>query len=106
MEKIAGVDFLATAEAELIEAIAWYNEQREGLGFEFAAEAFRTIERIVRYPRAWGALSERTRRCPTNRFPYSIIYQIRADHRILIVSIMHMKREPSSWRSRLSSHNQ
>lgn len=105
MEKIAGVDLLASAEAELIEAIGWYNEQSEGLGFEFAAEALRTIERIMRYPRAWAALSKRTRRCRTNRFPYGIIYQIRKD-RLLIVSIMHMKREPNSWRSYLPSRKQ
>ncbi len=55
MEKIAGVDLPASAEAELLEAIAWYNEQSEGLGFEFAAEALRTIERSMRYPRAWAA---------------------------------------------------
>lgn len=104
MEKIAGVDILAAAEAELSEAIAWYNEQSEGLGFEFAAESFRTIQRIVLYPDAWGALSKRTRRCRINRFPYSVVYQVRKD-RILIVSVMHMKREPSSWRDRLSSHD-
>ena len=105
MEKIASVDFLAAAETELLEAIAWYNEQSEGLGFEFAAEALRTVERIVRYPQAWGALSKRTRRCRTNRFPYGIIYQIRKD-RILVVSIMPMKREPNSWRGNLPYHKQ
>ncbi len=105
MEEITGVDFLASAEAELVEAIAWYNDQSEGLGFEFAAEALRTIERIVRYRQAWGTLSKRTRRCRTNRFPYGIIYQTRED-RILIVSIMHMKREPNSWRNYLPSRKQ
>ena len=104
MEKIAGVDLLASAEAELLAAITWYNEQSEGLGFEFAAEVLRSIERIVRYPQAWGALSKRTRRCRANRFPYGIIYQLRED-RILIVSIMHMKREPDSWRNYLSPGN-
>jgi plasmid stabilization system protein ParE len=105
MEKIAGVDFLTTAEAELFEAIAWYNEQNRGLGFEFGTEISKTIDRIVQNPLAWQALSKRTRQCRTNRFPYAVIYQIRQD-RVLIVSIMHMKREPSSWRSRLSSHSQ
>lgn len=73
MEEITGVDMLSAAEAELLEAIAWYNEQGEGLGFEFAAEVLRTIQRIVQYPDAWGALSRRTRRCRTNRFPYAVI---------------------------------
>jgi hypothetical protein len=55
------VHLLDPAEAELLEAIACYNSQSEGLGFEFAAEVKRTIERIVQYPNAWAPLSKRTR---------------------------------------------
>jgi plasmid stabilization system protein ParE len=102
MEKIAGVDILAIAEAELLDAIKWYNQQSEGLGFEFAAEVMKTIHRIVNNPHAWPSLSRNSRRCITNRFPYAVIYQDRKN-RVLIVSIMHMMREPDSWRSRLSS---
>jgi hypothetical protein len=105
MEKVITVDVLFSAEAELLEAVAWYNEQSEGLGFEFAAEVSRTIDKIVRYPQAWAKLSARTRRCRTNRFPFGVIYQIRGDG-ILIVSIMHMKREPNSWRNNLPSWKQ
>lgn len=32
------VEFLDVAEAEFAEAIAYYNQQSEGLGYEFAAE--------------------------------------------------------------------
>jgi len=94
------VEFLWPAEAELIDAIAYYNNESEGLGFEFAAEVKRTITRIAEYPEVWPAISRRTRRCRTNRFPYGILYQIRGED-ILIVAVMHLHRDPSSWRNRL-----
>lgn len=83
MEKIGGVDVLASAEDEFSDVVAFYNEQSEGLGFEFAVEVLRTIDRIIRHPHAWSPLSTRTRRCRTNRFPFGIVYQIR-NNRILI----------------------
>ena len=94
------VAFLAPAYAELTDAIEYYNEQSEGLGFEFAVEVQRTIERIVQYPDAWTPLSRRTRRCRMSRFPYGIVYQIRAEA-ILIVAVMHLRRPPDSWKARL-----
>ena len=71
------VEFLAPAEAELMEAVAYYNLQSEGLGFDFAAEVKRTIRRITEFPDAWTPISRRSRRCRTNRFPFAIIYQMR-----------------------------
>jgi len=65
------VKFLSPAEQEFQEAIDFYNTQSEGLGFDFAAEVRRTIERILQYPNAWSPISTRTRRCRTNRFPWN-----------------------------------
>jgi len=92
--------FLPVAGVELADAISYYNSQSEGLGYEFAAEVKRTLERIVQYPDAWLKLSKRTHRCRTNRFPYGIIYQIRKEI-LLIVAVMHLSREPETWKSRL-----
>ena len=94
------IDFLPPAKDELTEAISYYNAQGEGLGYEFAAEMKRTLERIVQYPDAWSQLSNRTRRCRTNRFPYGVIYQIRKKT-LLIVAVMHLSREPETWKSRI-----
>ena len=92
--------FLPPAKAELTDATSYYNMQSEGLGYEFAAEVKRTLERIVQYPDAWFKLSKRTRRCRTNRFPYGVIYQVRKEI-LLIVAVMHLSREPETWKSRL-----
>ena len=94
------IDFLDPADAEFIEAIAYYNLQSEGLGYEFAAEIKRAIERILQYPNAWAPLSKRTHRCRTNRFPYGLIYQIRSNT-ILIVAVQNLHQHPDSWKSRL-----
>lgn len=92
--------FLTPARSELREIIAYYNSQRDGLGYEFAAELRHTVNRIKHYPNAWSSLSSRVRRCHLNRFPYSVIYQVR-QHVILIVAIQHHSKEPNSWRKRL-----
>ena len=46
------IAFLPPAKDELVEATAYYNAQSEGLGYEFAAEVKRTLERVVQYPDA------------------------------------------------------
>jgi plasmid stabilization system protein ParE len=94
------IRYLGAAYAEFQEAIDYYNEQRPGLGFEFSAEVRDAIARIENYPSAWTPLSKRTRRCQIHRFPYSIIYEVRAES-ILIVAIQHHSRKPLNWRKRL-----
>ncbi len=64
------VKVLAPAQAELAEAVAYYDSQEQALGSQFAEEVRRTIERILQYPEVWSSISERTRRCRTNKFPF------------------------------------
>ena len=97
------IEFLAPAEEEFEESIDYYNRQSEGLGFEFAVEIKRTLERITQYPEVWALISKRTRRCRTKRFPYGIIYQIRQEY-ILIISIMHLSRNPKTWMERVKKY--
>lgn len=93
-------EILAAAEADLVDAVSFYDEQSEGLGYEFAAEVKQTLGRILRFPDAWHRLSERTRRCRTKRFPYGVVYQLRGDS-VLVVAVMHLSRHPDSWKSRI-----
>ena len=88
--------FLDPAIKEFEFAIDYYNNQSEGLGFEFALEVRRTLERIVRYPFAWYPLSINTRRCRTNRFPYGVVYHLKGS-RIIVVAVMHLHQNPRIW---------
>ena len=94
------IEILAAAETDLADALSFYNEESEGLGYEFAAEVKHTLGRIVQFPEAWHPLSRRTRRCRMKRFPYGVVYQRRGDM-ILVVAVMHLRRHPDSWRGRL-----
>lgn len=93
------IHFSRAAENEFQEAITYYNSQREGLGFEFAAEVKKALERIEKYPSAWPAFSKRTRRCRILRFPYGILFSL-VENRIVIIAVMHLRKNPVSWKER------
>ncbi|MGL1892019.1 MAG: hypothetical protein OCD02_10350 [Spirochaetaceae bacterium] len=94
------VNFLRVSELELNDAVSYFNEQSEGLGFEFANEVKRTIKRILDFPEAWANLSLNTRRARTNRFPYGVIYSHTEDE-LLILGVMHLHRDPEYWKDRI-----
>ena len=95
------IRLLEEAQRELEDAADFYNRECPGLGYEFADEIYRAIDRIEDNPVAWQPLSQRTRRCLTHRFPYAVIYQLRPEL-ILVVAIMHLHRHPDTWKSRVS----
>lgn len=98
------IELTNAARADLAQAHRYYNEQRDGLGNEFAFEIKQAIARIEQFPEAWPSLSARTRRSHAKRFPYGVVYQIRQDM-ILIVAVMHLHRHPDAWKSRLDAED-
>ena len=87
----------SAALSELREAALYYERTEPGLGLKFLGEIDETIERILRFPRAWHPLSGRSRRCRTHRFPFGILYQVRSDE-ILITAVMDLRRDLRRWR--------
>lgn len=93
------VRVLSCAEREFAEAVDFYNAERPGLGYEFAEEVQHTLDRIAAFPEAWPLFSRRARRCIVRRFPYGVLYQVRADC-VLVVALLHTKRSPRTWQER------
>ncbi|SDR63096.1 hypothetical protein SAMN05519103_08248 [Rhizobiales bacterium GAS113] len=89
--------FLAIAQAELDEAIAWYGAQAPGLGQVFFADIIKALGRIERYPHTWPPLTPDLRRCRLMRFPYGIIYE---PDELLVIAVAHLHRAPLYWRDR------
>jgi len=87
------------AKRELQDAIDYYEERQNGLGYDFSLEVYSAIKRIVNNPKAWTILEDDIRRCMTNRFPYGIIYS-EQDHEIYILAVMNLRRHPDYWKYR------
>jgi len=95
---------LQEAEAELLEAIHWYDDREEGLGVDFFQQTLKTIRAIGKEPRRFPVyegitLQRKLRRALVDRFPYVVIFEIR-ESEILIVAIVHTSRRPGFWQTR------
>jgi hypothetical protein len=95
--------FHPDAKEEFDGAIEYYEQCQRGLGLEFAEEVYATIARILKYPDACSTLSKNSRRCLVSRFPYGVIYQIKA-HTLRIVAVAHLHRRPGYWKERLEQN--
>ena len=93
--------FHPAARTDLNQAVDYYENCQSGLGSEFLDEVEAALKRILQFPEAWGKLSNRTRRCLTNRFPYGLIYQTQ-ENQIRIIAVAHSHRHPGYWIDRES----
>jgi plasmid stabilization system protein ParE len=93
--------FLSPALRELTKAAEFYEDRVPGLAVGFIDEVDAAIQRIIRFPEAWGRISQDFRRCNLRRFPYSVIYTILSENEVMIVSVFHQSRKPESWKENL-----
>lgn len=81
------------AELDIKEAFSWYEERRQGLGFDFLLQIEAGLSIIGRNPEINPPVYKNTRKFTVKRFPYKIIYMIEKDATI-ILAVMHEKRNP------------
>jgi toxin ParE1/3/4 len=78
---------------EIKDVFEWYEEQKEGLGYEFIDEIEDCYNNLSKYPERYSYINHRYRRIKTNRFPYILIYEI-DDSNIIIIRVRHLKQKP------------
>jgi len=99
---MTSVTILREAEAELREAVAYYEDKRPGLGFDFASGVEASVESIRHFPERWPLRSDATRRYLVQHFPYIVVYLFVNDH-IWVIAVAHCKRHPHYWSHRVPS---
>jgi toxin ParE1/3/4 len=82
------------------DAIIWYHLRSPMASLRFEAEVERVISAIEGDPERFARYGKLTRYALLRRFPYSIVYQLWADH-IYILAVAHGSRLPGYWRNRL-----
>jgi len=96
------LDILPEALTDIFAAAAWYEQQREGLGAEFALAVNKEIDALKDQALAFRVRYRRrnTRWTYPHRFPYRICYYIE-DQCVHIFAVVHAARRDREWRKRL-----
>jgi plasmid stabilization system protein ParE len=96
--------FLGPAETEIAEAVAYFDEQRPGLGDRFEQDLQDTVASVTERPLSGKRLTESVRQKRFRTFRYNLIYVIDGDEAI-IVAVAHHRRRPGYWLGRLAQKN-
>ena len=88
------------AQDEFDHAFDWYEAQQPGLGADFADRVQETLDQIAINPHTHESVLEDVRRAVVRRFPYCVYYRVERA-RVLVLAIMHAKRNPTRWKKRL-----
>ena len=88
------------AEAELLEAVEFYERRVPGLGDRLLREFDAAIAAIQDSPERWSVVVDDVRRFVMRRFPYGIYYRVERDV-IRVLVVKHHSRHPDYWRYRL-----
>ena len=93
------VVFQADAEAEMIEAAAYYETQQCDLGRRFLASVQDAVNRINLNPHLYPIVELDVCRCLTKTFPFGVLFR-KQPGRIVIMAVMHLRRDPNYWKNR------
>jgi plasmid stabilization system protein ParE len=98
----ARLRFTPEAAAELREASAWHETQREGLGEAFVDALFGPLDRVRAPPHAFTlyAAVPGVRRALVQRFHFAFYYRP-APGEVLVVAVLHQRRSPKALTPRL-----
>lgn len=91
--------FRPEAEDEYLQAVSWYEDQREGLGHEFIQAVESTLDFIEENPEMYPVIRGELRRALLRRFPFALLYRVR-EQDIIVAGVVHLRRNPTNWSRR------
>lgn len=93
------VDISQAAEDDIRYAFLWYEEQKEGLGFDFEDHFSKAIDSIQSNPLKTQVRYADIRVFFLKKFPYGIHFKVNGST-ILIAAVFAAKDDPAKWEER------
>ncbi|MFH1077056.1 MAG: type II toxin-antitoxin system RelE/ParE family toxin [Pseudomonadota bacterium] len=87
---------------DLKEIFSWYEDERQGLGYDFLLQVDAGLRFIERNPEACPPEYKGTRKYLIKRFPYKIIYLVEKE-KITVLAVIHGKRGLNLTKKRINS---
>lgn len=95
------IELSKEAKTDYENAVAWYEEQKAGLGFDFSVRLAEIFESIENAPERQRFLYDNRRFAFVKQFPYKV-YFLTDDLNLTVVvfAILHNRRDPQIWKER------
>ena len=87
------------AEAEVAEAVPWYERHDAELALDFANAVDEGMAAVQQAPLQYPAIHRDVRRCIIRRFPYGLFF-VPGPNELQVLAIYHLSRDPRGWQSR------
>ena len=87
------------AEAEILQALAWYAERSAVAARAFVQELNSMVLLAVRSPESWPRGNRNTRHIVFPRFPFNLVFRVKGET-MEIVAVAHQRRRPWYWKDR------
>ena len=88
------------AQAEIEEAIRWYEEATPGMGSAFHESLYDALTFVSENPEASPVAFDQFRCKVVKKFPFLVFYLLHAET-IEVIAVAHQKRRPGYWRDLL-----
>jgi plasmid stabilization system protein ParE len=95
------IEFHRLAQRELRQALRWYRQRSLPAAERFFQQVTRAIDRLIADPASHAAFGSNHRVVSVSRFPFVIVFQIRADRDVFVVAVAHTSRRRGYWRHRM-----
>ncbi len=90
------------AQLDLNEIFAWYEEQKEGLGFDFINGFELVVDKLSMNPYYASFILDDARGVSLKKFPYEVIYRANeAKQQVRLIAVIHQHRNPEWFKMRI-----